>query len=240
MNTPLKLMMTTKHRRLANHTQFPRSIQFQSSISNSEFIIEVVKFIVQVRELWSELEHELFLNALEMNGRDWKRIQQVVPHKTLPQIRSHAQKYFARLEREGLAECVPRARAKKRASRPYPLAASPKRPRPQPRETSEEFQETPDQAGVSTMKSSSLLLNSTSSSLFGGLLALPSMTSTLNSSAKVAAAAAAAAANSLVMKTESVNVQLPRTSPSSSVTLGLSSQHLLDVFVTISIPSLYA
>jgi len=48
---------------------------------------------------WSEAEHKLFLQGLEQHGRKWKKIAAVVETRTERQIKSHAQKYFAKLER---------------------------------------------------------------------------------------------------------------------------------------------
>ena len=48
---------------------------------------------------WSEDEHKLFLQGLEQHGRKWKKIAAVVGTRTRGQIQSHAQKYFAKLEK---------------------------------------------------------------------------------------------------------------------------------------------
>lgn len=52
------------------------------------------------RGRWKKEEHELFLKGLELYGRDWKNIEQLVGSRTGPQIRSHAQKYFNRLNKD--------------------------------------------------------------------------------------------------------------------------------------------
>jgi SHAQKYF class myb-like DNA-binding protein len=48
---------------------------------------------------WTKEEHELFLEALKLYGKDWKKVQEVVGTRTTTQARSHAQKYFAKCEK---------------------------------------------------------------------------------------------------------------------------------------------
>ena len=52
------------------------------------------------REIWTPEEHELFLEGLSLYKRDWKRIEQHVKTKTVIQIRSHAQKYFIKEQKQ--------------------------------------------------------------------------------------------------------------------------------------------
>eukprot|EP00829_Urostomides_striatus_P009691 TRINITY_DN2145_c0_g2_i1.p1 TRINITY_DN2145_c0_g2~~TRINITY_DN2145_c0_g2_i1.p1 ORF type:complete len:239 (+),score=67.22 TRINITY_DN2145_c0_g2_i1:36-719(+) len=48
---------------------------------------------------WTEKEHKLFIEALEKYGKDWKKVKEYVGTRTTTQARSHAQKYFSKVER---------------------------------------------------------------------------------------------------------------------------------------------
>eukprot|EP00241_Pyramimonas_parkeae_P015038 CAMPEP_0114310632 /NCGR_PEP_ID=MMETSP0059-20121206/19360_1 /TAXON_ID=36894 /ORGANISM="Pyramimonas parkeae, Strain CCMP726" /LENGTH=979 /DNA_ID=CAMNT_0001434683 /DNA_START=138 /DNA_END=3078 /DNA_ORIENTATION=- len=75
--------------------------------------------ISHARKSWTDDEHALFLEALARYGRNWKHIQNCIGSKTVIQIRSHAQKYFLKMERTGKAEQVPPPRPKRKSSRPH-------------------------------------------------------------------------------------------------------------------------
>ncbi|PIN20171.1 hypothetical protein CDL12_07133 [Handroanthus impetiginosus] len=92
--------------------------------------------ITKSRESWSEQEHDKFLEALHLFDRDWKKIEAFVGSKTVIQIRSHAQKYFLKVQKNGTSEHVPPPRPKRKAAHPYPqkapknVASQPKGPLP--------------------------------------------------------------------------------------------------------------
>jgi SHAQKYF class myb-like DNA-binding protein len=61
----------------------------------------------KAREVWTTKEHEDFKAALALHGREWKLLGKAVGTKTVQQCRSHAQKWFKRIQRENLNEIIP-------------------------------------------------------------------------------------------------------------------------------------
>jgi SHAQKYF class myb-like DNA-binding protein len=49
---------------------------------------------------WTNEEHQAFLRGLKIYGREWKKVAEAIPTRTSAQIRSHAQKYFAKVTRD--------------------------------------------------------------------------------------------------------------------------------------------
>ena len=48
---------------------------------------------------WTADEHGVFLACLRAHGRNWQVICDALPSRTLIQVRTHAQKYFIKLEK---------------------------------------------------------------------------------------------------------------------------------------------
>ena len=48
---------------------------------------------------WTKEEHESFLSALQMYGKEWKKVAAKVKTRTVVQTRTHAQKYFQKLQK---------------------------------------------------------------------------------------------------------------------------------------------
>lgn len=46
---------------------------------------------------WTKEEHDAFLSALKMYGKEWKKVAAKVKTRTVVQTRTHAQKYFQKL-----------------------------------------------------------------------------------------------------------------------------------------------
>ncbi|CAK8571541.1 unnamed protein product [Lathyrus sativus] len=80
--------------------------------------------ITKSRESWSDEEHDKFIEALQLFDRDWKKIEDFVGSKTVIQIRSHAQKYFLKVQKNGTLAHVPPPRPKRKAIHPYPQKAT--------------------------------------------------------------------------------------------------------------------
>ncbi|KAJ7555833.1 hypothetical protein O6H91_05G056900 [Diphasiastrum complanatum] len=105
------------------------------SILEEESAVKVRKpyTITKQREKWTEEEHQRFLEALKLYGRGWRQIEEHIGTKSAIQIRSHAQKFFSKLEREqstggnltAIAQDIdiPPPRPKRKPNHPYPRKA---------------------------------------------------------------------------------------------------------------------
>ena len=49
---------------------------------------------------WTKEEHQRFIDGLKLYGKNWKKVEEHVGTRNGAQIRSHAQKFFNRLDKE--------------------------------------------------------------------------------------------------------------------------------------------
>lgn len=65
---------------------------------------------------WSDGEHSVFLEGLELHGKQWKTIAGMIGTRSVVQVRTHAQKYFQKLERKTKSGGSPSHKRKSLAS----------------------------------------------------------------------------------------------------------------------------
>lgn len=84
---------------------------------------------------WTREEHAAFLSALKMHGKEWKKVAAKVKTRTVVQTRTHAQKYFQKLQKAMNGDVPGRVTsvemgvdAKKASAQKKKKAAAPKPP----------------------------------------------------------------------------------------------------------------
>lgn len=82
--------LVTKHLKLAASTE-------QDDDDDDEYIPD--PNVQENTGRWTREEHHMFLKGLEMHGKGWKKIAAFIKTRTVVQIRTHAQKYFLKLQK---------------------------------------------------------------------------------------------------------------------------------------------
>ncbi len=72
---------------------------YTNSQANSTPIGKVVETGQEHTGRWTKEEHDAFLTALQLYGKEWKKVAARVKTRTVVQTRTHAQKYFQKLQR---------------------------------------------------------------------------------------------------------------------------------------------
>ncbi|XP_042943686.1 protein REVEILLE 8 isoform X1 [Carya illinoinensis] len=122
--TPSLSRLLSTRLNLKSQSVNPQSMATSTTGDGSGKKVRKPYTITKSRESWTEEEHDKFLEALQLFDRDWKKIEDFVGSKTVIQIRSHAQKYFLKVQKNGTIAHVPPPRPKRKASHPYPQKAS--------------------------------------------------------------------------------------------------------------------
>ncbi|KAL8095848.1 protein REVEILLE 5 [Apium graveolens] len=166
--------------------------------------------ITKSRESWTDPEHDKFLEALHLFDRDWKKIEAFIGSKTVIQIRSHAQKYFMKVQKSGTNEHLPPPRPKRKASHPYPQKASKNAPVSQAKSALQASSSLPETGFIRRPDSSPLPRNSAAGTAAASSQTENSMqTVALSNMTKGDIAARQPMANNCCSSTEST----PRTQP---------------------------
>ncbi|KAL4502189.1 hypothetical protein ABPG72_000424 [Tetrahymena utriculariae] len=74
--------------------------QNASAHSKAAFVNALSSSAASQHGRWTKEEHQKFLEGLNIYGKNWKKVEEHIGTRTGAQIRSHAQKFFNRLEKE--------------------------------------------------------------------------------------------------------------------------------------------
>lgn len=83
-------LMCSTERKLSNKSVIMESGHDESQPSDQR----------QSKGRWTSAEHQSFLDSLRAFGKDWYRVEEAIGTRSSAQIRSHAQKFLCKLEKE--------------------------------------------------------------------------------------------------------------------------------------------
>jgi len=99
----LNKLNTKKQIAPSSSTEIYRSLQFQqqqqhhqqSGINkSSSTLVKKAQSTSSSAGRWTTEEHQLFLQGVQLFGREWKKMQPLIKTRSIVQIRTHAQKVF--------------------------------------------------------------------------------------------------------------------------------------------------
>ena len=98
MQPPALMRQTTCQVEPSNFfaTAVPKTVSAQESQNSSS---KKKKADGSLHGRWTDQEHRLFLEGMHLFKKDWRSIERHIGTRTCSQIRSHAQKYFMRIEK---------------------------------------------------------------------------------------------------------------------------------------------
>jgi SHAQKYF class myb-like DNA-binding protein len=73
---------------------------------------------------WTDEEHQVFLEGLEIHGKAWKVIAVMIGTRTVVQVRTHAQKHFQKVDRQINGDGTPAKQQGQTAKRKMSLPIS--------------------------------------------------------------------------------------------------------------------
>ena len=91
---------------LSHHQALPlNEVENQNVPSNQSMISDanegsISSKHIQTKGRWTAEEHQCFLDSLRAFGKDWYRVEEAIGTRNSAQIRSHAQKFLCKLEKE--------------------------------------------------------------------------------------------------------------------------------------------
>lgn len=73
------------------------------------------------RGRWTDTEHLLFLKAIQKHGKKWELVSQMLKTRSVVQVRTHAQKYFIKLDKAKNEKLIETHASRLRNKAPMPI-----------------------------------------------------------------------------------------------------------------------
>lgn len=73
----------------------------QDNLDENSSTKQVDKVTGYAQGRWTDDEHSRFVEALRKYGKDWQMVENHIGSRSSAQIRSHAQKFLSKMDKEG-------------------------------------------------------------------------------------------------------------------------------------------